>query len=148
MLTHVQWQSQEQNNPVQRNPELKRLANDAASAMSLAFASVVQSCGCTEPPALSVSLTPFESKSGTCFAGDLPCPTLHALSHIMEMSELNCLEYMLQELSSALLTAPHRTDRASPMQVPLKYTSDGYWSSVPNASDYRLTSMTLNNLIM
>lgn len=98
---------------------MQRLANDVVSVMSLVFASAVQFCGCTEPPALSVTLTLFESKSGTRFGGDLSCPTLYALSHIMEMSELNCLEDMLrqraylpdmlEELSSALLTAPHNT---------------------------------------
>lgn len=33
------------------------------------------------------------------------------------------------------------------MKAPLKYTSDGYWSSAPNDSDCRLTSMTLDHSI-
>lgn len=115
--------------------------------MSLVFTSAVQFCGCTEPPIMSASLTFFESKPGTSFKGDLSYHTLYALSHIMEKSELSCLEDMLQKLSSALLTAPHRTNRVSLVQVPLKYNSGGYWSSAPNASDCRLTFMTLNHWI-
>lgn len=88
---------------------MQRHVKDVVSATSLVFTSAVQFCGCTEPPAMSVSLTPFESKSGTFFkGGDLSCPTLYVLSHIMEMSELSCLKDMLQKV---VFSTPHSTSQ-------------------------------------